>query len=282
MEVTRAFGVIVASGALALAGAATSKAQCAGMTGFMNIGTVEQNPFEAERKVTHPDSQTAFTRHFDLPAEKIARDSQGRVRIERVAGKYKMDTGPEAGMEVEQHLIMICDPANQTLTQIDSVHKTATILRRLEVIARPKASNLQAIPLCAGVKRVLQGISSEIEDLGHRNVDGVDAQGWRVTRKLAIVSEGQKPTGTFVEEEWCSDELAAVVLKDQHSGNSALKTVTTLLSVRRGEPDPGLFQIPPDYTVSERVPQEFKPRGMRLGTLTEPNAGVAEQHWSVR
>ena len=53
MEVTRGFGVFVASGALALACAATSKAQCAGMTGFMNIGTVEQNPFEAELKVTH-------------------------------------------------------------------------------------------------------------------------------------------------------------------------------------------------------------------------------------
>src|SRR5262249_12660059 len=162
MEVTRGFGVFVASGALALACAATSEAKCGGMTGFMNIGTAEQNPFEAELKVTHPDSETAFTRHLALPAEKIARDSLGRVRIERVAGKYKMDNGPEAGMEVEQHLVLICDPTKQTLTQVDSVHKTATILRRLEVVGRPKASNLQAISFCSGVKRVLQGISSEI------------------------------------------------------------------------------------------------------------------------
>src|SRR4029077_16359938 len=73
--------------------APSAPAQCGANTlGYGNLGIVKDNPFHAEVVIT-------FTRQNPLAdsllrkPEFVARDSQGRIRIERVVGEYKHDTG---------------------------------------------------------------------------------------------------------------------------------------------------------------------------------------------
>jgi len=92
-----------------LVSAAPANAQCtANMIGFGNIGIVANNPFQAEVVTTSgPGEPVSLIARYP---ELISRDSQGRVRTERVAGQFKRNTGPDAGTKAEVHLIMICDP----------------------------------------------------------------------------------------------------------------------------------------------------------------------------
>lgn len=57
-------------------------------------------------------------------------------------------------------------------------------------------------------------------------------------------------------EVWCSDELAAVVSRSTENSKSGHKTSTAMTSLQRQEPDAALFQIPPDYVVSETAPDK--------------------------
>jgi hypothetical protein len=88
--------------------ACRAEAQCsAASIGFMNVGVTPTNPFQAEILIT-PVALAAKTLFPDRPPliEKVARDSQGRVRIEHPGGQYQVKTGPDAGTQVEQRIII--------------------------------------------------------------------------------------------------------------------------------------------------------------------------------
>ena len=54
-------------------------------------------------------------------------------------------------------------------------------------------------------------------------------------------------------ETWCSEELGAVILRVSGTEEKGDTLSTAMINIQRGEPDPLLFQIPPDYRVVERV-----------------------------
>src|SRR5271169_5244196 len=119
---------------LLLLSASAANAQCGVNTlGFGDAGLVPGNPFHAEIVVTRSGSTELMSALATAPRS-VARDSQGRVRSERVTGKFKHDNGADAGKTVQGRLIMICDPVAQTLTQIDTLNATAKIIH-----SRPSA-----------------------------------------------------------------------------------------------------------------------------------------------
>ena len=125
------FCLATACFALLLSAAAPSaNAQCGVNTlGFSNAGIVTDNPFHAELVVTRTTNDEPATPTSSHAPELIARDSQGRVRTERATGQFLHENGAEAGAKTEQHIIMICDPVTQTLTQIDTLSASAKIIR---------------------------------------------------------------------------------------------------------------------------------------------------------
>jgi hypothetical protein len=64
---------------------------------------------------------------------------------------------------------------------------------------------------------------------------------------------------TSTTDRWCSDELSAVVLTFSESSTSESKTSIAMQNIERTEPDPSLFQIPPDYAVTESVAEPHSP-----------------------
>ncbi len=88
----------------------------------------------------------------------------------------------------------------------------------------------------------------KFEDLGKRNLAGLEASGWRVTRIIPPGMVGNTLPLTDVEERWESDQYGiylVVVSDDPIMGKSSYEVT----SFTPGEPDPLLFQLPADYKV---------------------------------
>jgi len=237
----------------ALIFAGSARAQCGVNTVmFSNIGIIPGNAFQAEYVTTSSVNPALADVNGPHSPELLARDNQGRVRIDRSTGKRRLLTGAEAGSEEEQHIITICDPVSQTLTQIDTLNKTAQIRH-----ARPSAPSSSSAkkPVCSRLLLQSNHTHLQVEDLGHRTIEGLDAQGVRITMNpLGAPADGQL-SGQSAQERWCSEELAALVLQSTTNSKSETTSSTALTNLERREPDPAMFQIPPDYTVSETVPQ---------------------------
>jgi hypothetical protein len=247
---------LAATGMVFSPGLAT--AQCTANTlAFNNVAPLPGNPFQAERTISRATPTSVMTAISGHSPERIARDGQGRVRIDRTVGKYTIKSGQEAGSEVEEHSIIICDPVNHTMTQLDTLNKTARIIQSMGRLP----GRLQAEPqsLCKQeLGRMVRFPGAKSEDLGHQLIAGVEAEGVRITTP----SLRPEVTTSNVREVWCSEELGAMVLQVEYSVNAektGSKIETALTNLQRGEPDASLFEIPADYSVSERVPETIRP-----------------------
>jgi hypothetical protein len=256
--------MLVALVGVTLGAARTASAQC-GYIAYNQIATTPGNPFQAERVTTFsPQVQGRVPLAMRAP-ELVARDGQGRVRTERAVGNYRIKTGEEAGADVEQRLIAICDPSTGTLTQLDTLAKTAKIRRAAAGAARSATQSRQ--PFCHSGSNLAKGAAT-FEDLGHKSIEGLDAQGVRITMNHIAADGAAFPP--MVHEEWCSEELAAMVLRVMYDSSNEHQQEITLKNIQRGEPDPTLFQTPPDYAVSESLDQP--PRPLSQSTFAAPNS----------
>jgi hypothetical protein len=88
------------------------------------------------------------------------------------------------------------------------------------------------------------------EDLGAQSIDGVLAEGARTTTILPVGSQGNDRPIQIVLETWVSNELGLTLL-EKHSDPRRGEWVTRVSSLDRSEPDPALFQVPPDYILQD-------------------------------
>ena len=75
-------------------------------------------------------------------------------------------------------------------------------------------------------------------------------QGKPIKMILLSGEQGNEVPIVHVDETWRSEELHEVLRResdDPHTGHSSM----TLTNIDRSDPDPALFQVPPDYTVEE-------------------------------
>jgi hypothetical protein len=88
------------------------------------------------------------------------------------------------------------------------------------------------------------------ESLGTQTIEGVQAEGTRVTFTIPAGKIGNERPIVSVNERWYSPELQAVVLS-RNTDPRMGETTYRLVNISRAEPDPSLFQLPSDYTVKE-------------------------------
>lgn len=89
-----------------------------------------------------------------------------------------------------------------------------------------------------------------VESLGTRMIEGVEAQGRRITRTIPAGQIGNERPIEVVYEQWRSEELGVDVMTKRSDPRSA-ETTYKLINIQRTEPLPGLFEPPPDYDVQE-------------------------------
>ena len=93
-------------------------------------------------------------------------------------------------------------------------------------------------------------VTTKAEDLGTQPMEGVVAQGTRTTRTIETGAIGNDRPINMVSERWFSPDLETVVMTKQTDPREG-ETDFKLTNIQRGEPDPGLFQVPAGYQVTE-------------------------------
>lgn len=110
---------------------------------------------------------------------------------------------------------------------------------------------------------------AKTEKLEARNVEGVQAEGTRITTTIPAGDIGNEQPIQIVDERWYSPELQVVVMT-RHSDPRFGETTYRLTNVQRGEPNAALFQVPSDYTVKEAPGMGTGVRTMRRRTAPPP------------
>ena len=95
------------------------------------------------------------------------------------------------------------------------------------------------------------------ESLGRQMVEGVEADGTRVTITIPAGEIGNDRPIQVVSEHWYSPELQVIVMS-RHSDPRVGETTYRLTNINRTEPAKSLFEVPAGYTVSEGLPGLFK------------------------
>jgi len=188
----------------------------------------------------------------------FARDTQGRTRREMTLPGI----GPLAASSgAPPHAVFISDPVSGVNYILHADAKTAD-----QVPMRARKGNRNAADE-PGFRKRFQN-EETTTDLGTQTINGVTAQGTRITRTIAAGQIGNVKPIVIVTERWYSSELQTYVMTkktDPVMGD----TVTQLTNIQRTEPDASLFKVPSDYAVS----QGGGPRGggrFRGGAAPQP------------
>lgn len=193
--------------------------------------------------------------HFEIHG-KIFRDSEGRMRTETEAPTFGSASKPFVH-------IVITDMAEGRFIFLDSEHKIATINH----FGRPSSQAgiggslsaktpppQAAAPATKATEQTPPiSVDSSPEDLGTTQMEGFTVNGTRFTHTVAAGAMGNDKPITTVSERWFSLDLKMDLVNSSDSPDSG-KHVRKLVNIRAGEPDPLLFQVPPDFTVKE-MPQ---------------------------
>jgi hypothetical protein len=167
----------------------------------------------------------------------VARDSQGRIRRERVTFVPANSNEQSRPMEM-----IILDPAEHTRTTctIASRHCTVT-----DYSAPLKFATAPAGSLDNG-KRFLTR-----ESLGTEVVDDLSVVGTRETLTINAGVIGNSQPVVTTREFWYSSDLEinlSVTRKDPREGTQVIQ----LLDLSRSEPDAALFRVPSDFAIEDQ------------------------------
>jgi len=236
-----------------------------GATEILNVEPMENVPAIAGAPFT-ADATTEFTqllsdgnrieRRFTTS---LARDGRGRTRSEQDVAmlgplvvlekgvNWKTRPGANAWQsDKPPRFTVINDPVDGVTYTLDErskearrgPSKTATVQVEIQKL------NDKLLAVRGGADEV------RVESLGTRQIEGVSAEGTRLTSTIPAGQIGNLNPINLVTERWFSRELQMAVLitrRDPRSGD----TVYRLTAIVRAEPPPDLFTVPSDYRVVE-------------------------------
>lgn len=214
-------------------------------------GGLTGEPYTANRKTTRVQTLANGTTISHETTVKEARDSNGKT--------YR-ESRPELSAnaaETDFVMVHITDPANRVMINWNSRSKQASIIHMPEPNQiRPVPTMAQAPQVEAPIRQLGNNqVEPQIERLGSKMINGVNAEGTRITRIIPAGKQGNDQPIIVVREAWRSPDLHIVVQEMDNDPRSGVTTVE-LTDLEQGEPNPALFQIPEGYTVSEHFPGE--------------------------
>jgi hypothetical protein len=182
----------------------------------------------------------------------LFRDSQGRSRREVTLSGF----GPLAASGNTHTLVTIADPVAGAHFVVDDEHK-AVHKMSLRTHSGNASGAMAAGAFPQKIKTRMQAEEAsgalKKESLGTQTINGVSAEGARITRTIAAGEIGNDRAIQVVSERWYSPELQ-IVVKSVRSDPRFGTTTYAVTNIQKAEPDASLFTIPADYTVKEGGP----------------------------
>ena len=175
----------------------------------------------------------------------LARDSQGRSRRELTATGF----GPLAASGTPKTMIMISDPVAGAHYMLHTDSKTA---EKMPIHSHSGPSDKadsfhqkmeaeQAAEIAAGTLKK--------ESLGTQVINGVSAEGTRITKTIPAGKVGNDRAFQIVSERWYSPDLQ-IVVKSTHTDPQWGTTTYQVTNLQKAEPATTLFAVPSDFTVT--------------------------------
>jgi len=200
----------------------------------------------------------------------VFRDTQGRVRTERTV----RHPGPNSS-ETPATEVMITDPVAGVMRHVNAESRTVNE-SPLHPAGRPGPpppgdGNGPGWRPAGGPDRADRPVGPAgrpgapndpnvtTENLGVQTINGVAANGTRITRTIPIGTIGNTQAIQSVREIWTSPDLKVPVMVKESDPRFGT-TVTELTNIVRAEPDATLFQAPAGYTVRQGGPGRGAPR----------------------
>jgi hypothetical protein len=187
-----------------------------------------------------------------------ALDSEGRTRVE-TPSYCAVDKN---GQPYWDGNIMVTDPVAKTQTYwhegLGSYAKATLTHMPFFTISNPPTAQ-QEYRTAEQVSQAydkagpqIKHDSQKVEDLGKRDIAGLEASGMRITRTSPAGMQGNSLPLIYVEEKWVSDEYGMILL-DTNDDPIFGKSTYEVTDFATGEPDASLFQPPADYKINERT-----------------------------
>jgi len=217
---------------------------------FLSLGTafgqgipvpfIAAHPFSADEVIVRepsPHVHMDILKEMDILREtiKVYRDSAGRTRTD-----VSVPPNP-----TETPYVMIIDPGAGVTYALDTKNKVA---RRFSH-PHPAGWTVPTTDVPSSGRWITPGMPGNFtmrtETLGSKLIEGLAADGKRISSASPKTHDEAQEN---VIESWYSPELLVILLNQQF--NSVLGNSTARLeNINRAEPDPALFQVPPDYTI---------------------------------
>jgi hypothetical protein len=245
---------------------------------------VADQPFHAEVKwlktQTLPDGKQIVQESRGV----LARDSEGRVFSEQVPSqKIKATDGSYTFM---RHTVSISDPIAMTVMQwtdeTDAI-PDSKIVMKTALRPGPGGAKPPVLDACQREKGTTRsypnGETQKIDDLGERTIQGSLTHGCRVSTFIPAGAIHNDQPLTVTDESWTSYEMRLTLLKLHHDPSKAGDDSMELISIVRGEPDPSLFQPPPDYHVRD-LEEERRQKERSEIAVTHPESFAGP--WETR
>jgi hypothetical protein len=215
------------------------------------LQTIAGRPYSAEQVMEHVQTLADGT-HITQTTQrtKFYRDSGGRTRTE-----HSFTPPPGLVTASGPPFIQIADPVAGYRYMLNSHDQTARrsafapMLPRPNMVAATRSAAPAVLPAnAAGTTTARPHPEMSREPLGTQTIEGVVAEGTRMTTTFPEGFMGNDRPITTVTETWMSPDLKTVVLSkvsDPRSGESTTK----LTNIVMAEPDPALFQVPAEYSI---------------------------------
>jgi hypothetical protein len=202
----------------------------------------------------------------------FARDSSGRTRRDMTLPAI----GPwSTAGQAAPHVVFINDNVAGTQYMLETDRKIARQMQRFRGGKHGGGPSPDADgEPPAGPEGVNNRRNVTTTSLGTQMINGVQAEGTRVTHTIPAGAIGNANPIVITNERWYSSELQTVVMikrSDPRMGTTTFQ----LTNIQKQEPDASLFQVPADYTLKQGGPagqQRFKRGG---GPPPPPAAGNA-------
>jgi len=227
--------------------------------------TVTGAPYSAQVSVQTSNTLGDGTHVTRQSTGAVSRDSQGRVRREMSLPALAALTASGQA----PHAVTLRDPVAGYSYVLRGETKVAVRMplqagrgRNGKNANSDAASGPEADETAGpGPKGSRPGAQVTRVSLGTQMIEGVQAEGTRITRTIAAGAIGNDKAIQVVVERWYSSDLQTVVLM-KRSDPWMGQITYQLTNITRTEPAASLFVVPSDYTVRDRpAPASFGPRG---------------------
>lgn len=209
----------------------------------MPVRLVKNAPFTGDLTTETTQTLGDGNRIHQTTTAHMVRDSEGRTRREQSLSGL----GPLGSTSGNAQAIFIDDPVAGVNYALNPKNHTAT---KSTAMGRGRGGRSGPPPNGGFRGGGRQEQNTKTDALGRQTIEGLPADGTRVTLTIPAGQMGNDLPITVVTERWYSADLQMNILTKRSDPRTG-ETVTKLTNVSRTEPAHSLFEPPADYKVSE-------------------------------